>query len=354
MIPASGTPTSGTPAPAAPAPAEATPRAPANQTPADPTPADPTPAPTAAATWPLVSVVLPTRGRPELVRESVVAVVAQRYPGEVECFVVHDQEPVAAELAELGRPGRSVTVVQNAGTPGLAGARNFGLGLVDGDFVASCDDDDVWHPTKVHKQVRRFQDDPDLIVLGSGIRLLLPGGRTAEWAGRADRISYQMLLRNRVKELHSSTLMMRRDAFAKAGRYDEELPNGYAEDYDFVLRAARVGPVGVVREPLADIRKDGQSYYRGRAEGTSAALAVFLAKHPDVARDRRGHARLLGQLAFARSCLGRRGEALRLALRALARWPFSPHPYVALLHLTTRAEPSSIARLARRFGRGMA
>ena len=189
---------------------------------------------------------------------------------------------------------------------------------VSGEFVASCDDDDTWHPTKIEKQVRRFRTDPDVIVLGTGIRLLLPGGKTADWQGRSDRISYQTLLRNRVKELHSSTLMMRRDAFAKAGGYDEGLPNGYAEDYDFVLRAARVGLIGVVREPLADIRKDGQSYYRGRAENTSVALRAFMAKHTDIASDRRGHARLLGQLAFAESSLGHRRVATTLALKSMA------------------------------------
>ena len=304
--------------------------------------------------WPLISVVLPTRGRPELVRDSLRSVVAQTYPGEIECFVVHDQEPADQTLAELGQPGRTVTVIENDGAPGLAGARNVGLKRVSGEFVASCDDDDTWHPTKMEKQVRRFRTDPDVIVLGTGIRLILPGGKTADWPGRSDRITYRTLLRNRVKELHSSTLMMRRDAFAKAGLYDEELPHGYAEDYDFVLRAARVGRVGVVREPLADIRKDGQSYYRGRAENTTVALRAFMAKHTDIAGDRRGHARMLGQLAFAESSLGHRSVATKLALKSVARWPFSPHPYVALLQITTRLEPARIARLARRFGRGMA
>ena len=177
---------------------------------------------------------------------------------------------------------------------------------------------------------------------------------TSEWPGRSDRISYQTLLRNRVKELHSSTLMMRRDAFEGTQWYDVHLPNGYAEDYDFVLRAARRGAVGVVREPLADIRKDGQSYYQGRAAVASDALRAFLEKHPDIARDRRGHARILGQLAFIESSLAHRRQATRLAAHSIVRWPLSPHPYVALLQITTRIEPSRVARLARRFGRGMA
>jgi hypothetical protein len=195
----------------------------------------------------------------------------------------------------------------------------------------------------------------DLLVVGSGIRLLLPGGKTLDWAGRAERISYHLLLRNRVKELHSSTLAMRRQAFDKAGYYDEELPRGYAEDYDWVLRAARNGDIGVVTEPLADIRKNAVSWYGGAADSTrAAALEYMLVKHPDIATSRRGHARMLGQIAFARSSLGERGTATRYALRALTRWPASPYPYIALAHSATGVHPRQMLRAARLFRRGMA
>lgn len=303
---------------------------------------------------PLVSVVLPTRGRPELVRDAIASVVEQSYAGDIELIVIHDQEEEDPDLAAPAREGRSILVVSNTHSPGLAGARNSGLDRASGAFIATLDDDDAWHPTKIAKQVQRFDEDPDVIALGAGIRLILPEGKSALWFGRDEHVSYEMLLRNRVKELHSSTLIMRRDAFAKAGRYDEGLPNGYAEDYDFVLRLARVGRIGVVREPLADIRKDGQSYYRGRAANTAPALEHFLGKHPDIAADRRGHARMLGQMAFARSCIGDRRTAVRYAARSVSRWPLSPHAYIALGHLVTGADPAHFAQLARRFGRGMA
>ncbi len=316
--------------------------------------------------WPLVSVVVPTHGRPELVREAVASVVAQDYAGDIEVVVVHDQEDEDPTLELLSRdrspadpadpaaPARTVRTVSNTRTPGLVGSRNTGLERTTGDLVASLDDDDSWHPEKVRRQVERFLAEPDLLALGTGLRIVLPDGSSADWPGRADHVTRTMLLRNRVKELHSSTLMMRRDAFAKAGLYDETLPRGYGEDWDIVLRISRVGRIGVVREPLADIRRDGQSYYQRRAEHTATALAHFLAVHPEIAEDRRGHARLLGQMGFARSSLGQRKEAAGLAARGVARWPLSPHPSVALAHVATGADPASFARVARRLGRGMA
>jgi GT2 family glycosyltransferase len=304
--------------------------------------------------WPEVSVLITTRGRPELVRETITTVVDQDYPGDIELLVVHDQEPADEDLTRLGRPGRRIRVLTNTGTPGLAGARNFGLGFLTSDYIATCDDDDLWHPEKLRLQISRLVSEPGLLAIGSGIRLLLPDAKTLDWPGRAERIDYQLLLRNRVKELHSSTLVMRRDAFTKAGNYDEHLPYGYAEDYDWVLRMAKVGGVGLVVQPLADIRRNATSYYQGGSEKVADGLEYLYRKHPDIAASRRGSARMLGQIAFARSCIGQRGPAMRLALKALTRWPGSPHPYIALAHITTGMQPQHLLRLARLLRRDMA
>lgn len=304
--------------------------------------------------WPPVSVIVPTHERPDLVRESIGSVVAQDYPGDIECIVVHDREPADQSLADLAGPGRSVTVTTNTRTPGLAGARNTGLPIAKGAFIAGCDDDDVWHPGKLRLQVTRLLSDPTLLAVGSGMRLMLPSGKVIERPGRADVISYQLLLRNRVKELHSSTLVMRREAAERTGRYDEDLPGGYAEDYDWVLRLARNGPVGTVAPLLADVRKDAGSWYYGRAAMTAAGLEHLLAKHPDIAASRRGHARVLGQIALARSVLGERKRAVRYVMKAFGRWPVSLHAWVALAHIATGIDDRHLRRAARLLRRGMA
>ena len=308
----------------------------------------------AAEHWPLVTVILPTRGRPDLVRAAISSIVGQTYAGRVECLVVHDQEAPDPALEGLGRADRRVRVMANDRTPGLAGARNTGVGQAAGEFIASCDDDDVWHPAKLQAQIGLLLDQPDLLVVGSGMRLMLPDGKIITLPARAERISYRLLLRNRVKELHSSTLVMRRDAFAKAGLYDEVIPNGYGEDYDWVLRAARVGRIGAVLTPLADIRKDSGSWWPGDAAVTAAGLEYMLAKHPEIRASPRGHARLLGQLAFARSLTGERGPALRCATTAVMRWPASPHAYLALAHIATGVDRKHVLRAARMVGRGLA
>jgi hypothetical protein len=166
-------------------------------------------------------------------------------------------------------------------------------------------------------------------------------------------VSREQLLRNRRKELHSSTLLVRLSVYDAVGGYDEALPNSYAEDYEFLLRAVTSARVGVVNRPLASVRKYNASWFRDRAGVVASALDYLLEKHPEIATSRRGHARVLGQLAFARSTLGERGPALHLALRAVTRWPLAPHALLALVHATTGADPRALLGSVRRFGRGI-
>jgi glycosyltransferase involved in cell wall biosynthesis len=300
-----------------------------------------------------VTVVLPTRGRPELLREAVDSVLGQDYEGEIDLVVVHDQEEPQHELADLARPGRSVTLLTNTHTPGLAGARNTGLEVVKAEFVASCDDDDFWDPQKLRLQVHRMLAEPDLAVLGAGIRLLMSADHVVEWPGDSATVTTQQLLRSRRKELHSSTLLVRRSVYDAVGGYDEVLPTSYAEDYEFLLRAARVGRIGVVNVPLASVRKYNASWFRDRAEVVASALEYLLEQHPQIATSRPGHARVLGQIAFARSTMGQRRRAVRIALHAISRWPVAPHAVLALVHASTGVDPAKLLGSVRRAGRGI-
>jgi glycosyltransferase involved in cell wall biosynthesis len=305
-----------------------------------------------AGVTPLVSVVIPTRGRPALLRDTLEAIVAQDYAGGLEIIVVHDREEIDPTLTELSAPGRDIRSIENTRTGGLCGARNSGLLASQGLFYASCDDDDVWHRTKVRRQVELLLSDPELLAVGTGIRLLMPQG-DVEWPAREAVFSHERLLMNRVKELHSSNLMMRRSAFDAAGLYDERLPHGYAEDYDWLLRASRVGAIGAVQETLVDIRKDVPSWFRDRSLNTATALEYLLEKHPDFRDRRRGHARILGQIAYARITGGQRARGLRIAGRALRRYPAAPHAWLAVAVAGPGVEPQRMLSAARRLGRGL-
>ncbi len=300
-----------------------------------------------------MTVILPTRNRPELVRESISAVVGQTYPGPIECLVVHDQEDPDHELTALGRQHRDVAVTTNAGTPGLAGSRNHGVQNTTGEFIASCDDDDVWHPTKLARQMTRMLAEPDLLVLGAGIRLLMPSGKVVDWPGDRPVVTNQDLVRSRRKELHSSTLVMRRRAFDLAGGYDEKLPNSYAEDYEWLLRVSEHGRIGVVTEPLADIRKGAHSFYAGRASVTADALEYLLRRHPELRGSRRGLRAGAGtdRIRSRHSRSTSPGPALGRTCPRV--YPLAPHAAVAAVYSCLALDPKWATKGARVVGRGI-
>ena len=62
-------------------------------------------------------------------------------------------------------------------------------------------------------------------------------------------VTLKELVRRRVMEAHPSTVLVRREALVGViGEVDEQIPGSYAEDYDWILRAAKSGPIGVVSD----------------------------------------------------------------------------------------------------------
>ena len=142
--------------------------------------------------------------------------------------------------------------------------------------------------------------------------------------------------------------------YDRVGDYDEDLPQGYAEDYEWLLRASSEGSLGVVGEVLAVIKKDGQSWFRERSEVIASALEYLLDRHPELTTSRRGHARILGQIAFAHAGTGERREAMRWIGRSVRRFPLAPQAGLALVQVARRGDPQRLLQTARRVGRGLA
>lgn len=299
-----------------------------------------------------VTVVIPTRAeRPQLLAEALASVVGQRYDGHIHAVVVLDSDKDPG-LLPSGAPGRSVAVVRNTATAGAAGARNFGLSLTETDWIATLDDDDVWHPEKTRRQVQFAERHPQAPVVGCGIAVQAEDGRVLARHARADRISHDDLLNNRTIELHHSALLMRTGVLRMMGGWDESLPGSYGEDWDLLLRLARRGDLVLVADPLVTIRWTGDSYFFSRWGTISVALRAMLDKH-DFASSRLGHARILGQLAFADAAAGSRRSAAAHALHALLRNPLEPRAYLALGVASRAVSPERVQAALHRRGRGI-
>ncbi|WP_219469503.1 glycosyltransferase family 2 protein [Nonomuraea rhizosphaerae] len=281
---------------------------------------------------PSVGVVIPTRGnRPEQLRAAVRAILTQDYPGPLSLVVVADEgDPavVADQVAGAVAPScvtgarHHVRVLPNSLTPGLPGARNTGIAACDTDLVAFCDDDDLWLPGKLDAQEYALRGGAEFA--SCGIEVEYGRRRTPRLAG-TETVTAADLTRSRMVMVHSSTFLFRRGELWA----DESAPAGQNEDWDLALRAAKRRPIVNVDRPLVRIRW-GNSYYVGRWAERIAGLEWMLARHPELAVDPRGAARIYGQLAFHHAALGRRRQAGRWAMRTFGARVAEPRAPIAL------------------------
>jgi glycosyltransferase involved in cell wall biosynthesis len=302
--------------------------------------------------WPLVTAVVPTKDRPQLLARAVQSIIDQDYPGQVECLVVFDgTEPVAPTV--VLRPDRTVRLLVNNRTPGLAGNRNTGYLAAAGEFVGCCDDDDEWLPSKLRAQVPLLQSHPEASAAASGFVFHYRGNDIPR-AADLEVLTFADLLADRHLEANASTyLVPRLKLLSEIGLVDEALPGGYAEDYELLLRAARLGPILCVPEPQSRVYLHDSSFFASRWQTINDALTYLLERVPEFQQQPAGLARIEGQIAFAQAALGNRRTAARWALTSLRKSRRARQSYAALAVASGLVGPERVLALARRRGRGI-
>lgn len=126
---------------------------------------------------PLVSVVVPTYNRAGTVARAIDSILHQSH-SRVEVLVVDDgsTDNTSQVLKEARDRDARVTCCHNTMGKGCAGARNTGVSLATGDYIAFLDDDDEYCPDKIRTQLAVFHSNPGVDVVVSGV----PAGWCAE------------------------------------------------------------------------------------------------------------------------------------------------------------------------------
>lgn len=228
---------------------------------------------------PLVSVVVPTFNRAYCLERTLASALAQTYRA-VEVLVIDDgSTDQTRELvrARSERDSRLKYFYQD--NRGVSAARNHGIRVATGDYVAFLDSDDVWKPWKLELQIACMALRPDVGMIWTDMEAVDPQGavvdskylrtmydayrwfRTEDLFGESCRLAEAvpalheaaggtfyvgdifspMIMGNLV---HTSTVLIRRERFEKVKGFNEGWRSG--EDYDFHLRTCREGPVGFI------------------------------------------------------------------------------------------------------------
>ncbi|MGH3661750.1 MAG: glycosyltransferase family 2 protein [Micromonosporaceae bacterium] len=302
------------------------------------------------AEWPSVGVVIPTRNRPEMLRRALDAILAQDYPGRLRTIIVYDRHGPDYLLARAGR--RPVMLLNNSRAHGLAGTRNTGISALDTDLVAFCDDDDMWLPDKLRKQVTALQDEPEAEFSSCAIEIEYADRVNPRLAGMS-RVGLAELIRSRMSMLHSSTFLIWREALLDGiGLVAEDAPGSQNEDWDLLLRAARRRPIVHVDEPLVRVHW-GSSLFLHHYDTKIASLEWMLDRHPEIGASRPGSARVYGQLACWHAAKGERRAATLWARKAMrARWR-EPRAAIALAAAAGVVKVETVLSALHRRGHGI-
>ena len=300
---------------------------------------------------PSVSVVIPTRDRKQLLERALRCITEQTYDGDIECIVVFDQSVPDLPAIDT-HPNLTVKAITNTRTPGLAGARNSGADQANGELLAFCDDDDEWLPEKLALQVGAFERADDVPTLATGIEVHYED-RTFPRISPNDEVTFDELLASRRTDVHPSTFLVRLDDFrGRIGPVDEHLPGSYAEDYEWLLRAARVAPIKTLRLPLVRVHWHRSSYFSERWQTIASALSYLLERYPEFHDSDGGFARISGQIAFAHGAAGDARDAREWARRTFsANWR-EPRTYLALA-VSFGVPAKHVLRLAHLAGKGI-
>lgn len=174
---------------------------------------------------------------------------------------------------------------------GVAAARNAGLRVATGDYIAFLDADDVWMPSKLSAQMDVFAHaDTRVGVVHCGYRLIdheggpIEDGYVAEPSKRGN-IFRDVLFEDYAVAGSASAIVVRRAVFKQVGLFDERLFHG--EDADMWLRLAYVSHFDYVPEPLVALRIHRDSAQRANARAKAIDFfmqqLIFYEKWQEVA-----------------------------------------------------------------------
>ena len=208
----------------------------------------------------MISIIIPSYNRADFLKEAIQSVLDQDY---FSC----DSEASLFELLVIddGSTDQTKTVVDGFSSPivyryqdhkGVSAARNLGIKLSRGDYVAFLDSDDLWKKDKINVQMSLMNSLPQTRICYTEeiwIRNMVfvnPKKKHQKYSGWIFEKVLPLCL------LSLSSALFHRSVFKEVGIFDEDLPA--CEDYDFGIRIALRYPIHLITKPLI-IKRGGHS-----------------------------------------------------------------------------------------------
>lgn len=269
-----------------------------------------------------VSVIIPAFNAERTIEETLVSARSQTHKA-LEIIVVDDgsTDGTAEIVAGHAASDPRIRLVQQR-NEGVASARNRGISAASGEFIAPLDADDIWHPSKIERQLEVFAaEGPSTGLIYTWFALIDAESHVLQVrAGRSYRgkvlpnLAFYNFIGN------GSSPLIRKSALAATAGYDaglRERGGQGCEDWKLYFQLAKHCDFGVVPAPLTGYRllshnmsSDGVQMLRSR----DLAIADLIADNPELRPIFRAGRNRLSRSLFHRALRQRRiGAALAIA-----------------------------------------
>jgi glycosyltransferase involved in cell wall biosynthesis len=212
---------------------------------------------------PLVSIIIPTHNRNHLLKRAIQSVLNQTFK-DYEIIVVDD----TWATTEISDAYPNVRFLHIPETPYPAVSRNAGITVSNGEYIAFLDDDDIWYPEKLARQILKMKRHPE-------IGLICSNGNVGKdlYIKRIIINEPDMFLQEIIGDyVVTSSCVIRKELLKKTGLYN---PLPLCEDYDFSIRFAAITQIYYDPTPLFEYTVSEDSIQQ-RNKGS------FVAYHKNV------------------------------------------------------------------------
>ncbi|MDC1162018.1 glycosyltransferase [Tenacibaculum sp.] len=190
------------------------------------------------SSYPLVSIVIPAYNAGKNIEDTLTSIYNQDYPN-IEVIVVDDGSE--DNTADIAKKFDIIYIYQkNQGKPT---AMNTGFSSAKGDFIASIDSDDLWHPEKISKQIQAFNANPQLEIAFCHVKQFL--------CPKIEAAEHKFFIPENSEILSGHTtiaMLIKKNAFYRIGAFDETYKFG-----DFIQWYGRAKDLGITETVLDDV-----------------------------------------------------------------------------------------------------
>ena len=289
-------------------------------------------------TNPKVSVIVTTYNRAHMVTETIDSILDQTFK-DFELIVVDNYSADNTEEVVKSYTDERIRYFKHQNNGIIAVNRNYGINQAQSEYIAFCDDDDLWYPEKLEKCLEIFRQNKDIILVCHDENVSYNGKiiRVDICGTYVEPVYYDLLFSG--NRIFTSAVVVRRDTLLRADGFNENPGFFGVEDWDLWMRLATVGKFYFLHEILGQYRIHGSAYSYDVEKRTRHSLNVVEHHFKHLPTDeRRKHERKIKKVKAAILFGGgwgnlRRGEFFRAQnwfKEGIQVYPFSFRNYIGL------------------------